>query len=68
MGMTAAYLLARCEPVSFNEIKFGQPYRVVGSTHNGGIFTPEKIERGLIYFRGYIKPYDIKKVLLFLVD
>lgn len=69
MGMTASYLLARCKPVPFDEIKFGQSYRVVGAiTNNGGKFIPVKIEGGFIYFKGYVKPTEIKKVLLFLED
>lgn len=68
MSMTAAYLLARCKPVPFDEVKFGQSYRVVGFYNNGGKFIPEKIEGGLIYFRGYVKPVEISRVKLFLED
>lgn len=56
MSMTAAYLLAKCKPIPFNEVKLGQSYRVVGFYNNGGKFIPEKIEGGFIYFRGYVNP------------
>ena len=62
MSMTAAYLLAKCKPVPFEDVKFGQTYRVVGWSNSGGIFIPERIEGGMIYFRGYVAPAELKKV------
>lgn len=64
--MTAAYLLARKEPVSTIEI--GKEYRVVGFYNNGGKFIVDKIEGELIYFKGFVKGIELKKVILFLVD
>ena len=65
-GMTVAYLLARKEPISTIEI--GKEYRVVGFWNNGGKFIVDKLEDGLIYFKGYVNGIEQKKVLLFLVD
>lgn len=65
-GMTEAYLLARKEPVSTIEI--GKEYRVVGFWNSGAKFIVNKLEDGLIYFKGYVKGIEQKKVLLFLVD
>jgi len=67
MSMTAAYLLARKEPVT--NIEIGKPYRVVGQIWvNGAIYTPSKIENNVIYFKGYKEPKLLTKVQLFLVN
>jgi hypothetical protein len=62
--MTAAYLLARKEPIE-NPI-LGKGYRIVGRIFvNGAIYVPIKIEDNFVHFKGYVKPIERKSILFF---
>ena len=63
MNMTTSYLLAKCEEVK--EIELNKPYRVIGLTHPGAIYTPIKIEDNIVYFKGYVRGKERTKLKFF---
>lgn len=65
MSMTEAYLRSKCTPVTPKE---GGSYRVIGYNIGGAIYQVEKIDNGICYFKGYIKPKEISKMSFYEID
>lgn len=62
MSMTASYLKATQTPVIPQP---GKSYRVIGFCVPGAIYQVEKIEEGLCYFKGYVRPQELTKCKFF---
>ncbi len=63
--MTTAYLKAKCTPV---QPKAGKSYRVIGWITSGAIYQVEKIEDGLCYIKGYVRPKEVDKMQFFPIE
>lgn len=65
MSMTAAFLTANRTPL---EPETGKEYRVIGFHIAGAKYTVERIEKGMVYFKGYVLGKELLKLYFYPVE